>query len=212
MKGLENKVAVITGGGGVFGSMIAGIMASNGAKVVVLGRNQEPLDEVVAEIEARGGLAMGIACDVMSRDQLINTREKLEENWGPCDILVNNAGGNHPLGTTSAPFFDPSHLEDDEMTSFFDLEQEGMEFVFNLNFLGVFLASQVFGKGMIGRENPHIINISSVSAFQSLSQIPAYSAAKAAVSNFTQWMAVHFAKSGIRVNAMAPGFFCYPAE
>jgi NAD(P)-dependent dehydrogenase (short-subunit alcohol dehydrogenase family) len=207
MSSLENRIAVITGGGGVLGSEMAITLAKKGAKVAVLGRSQEPLDSVVLKIRDMGGEAMGISCDVLKKENLEDARSKVVEEWGPCDILINNAGGNHPSGVTSNPYLFERHIEDDNEFTFFDLDPKGIGFVFDLNFMGVFLTSQVFGKSMVSRENTQIINISSMAAYLPLSQIPAYSAAKAAVSNFTKWLAIHFSKMGIRVNAIAPGFF-----
>ena len=204
---LENKVAVITGGGGVLGSEMAITLAKNGARVIVLGRNQESLDIVASKIKKDGGEALALTCDVLKKDNLIEASKQIEDVWGPCDILINGAGGNHPGGTTTNVFMQNEHLDDNSLKTFFDLDLEGLEFVFNLNFLGTLLTTQVFSKSMVGRENATIINISSMSAYSPLTQIPAYSAAKAAVSNFTQWLAIHFSKIDIRVNAIAPGFF-----
>jgi NAD(P)-dependent dehydrogenase (short-subunit alcohol dehydrogenase family) len=207
MQNLNGKVVVITGGGGVLGREMAFTLARDGAKVAVIGRTQQPLDEVVKEIEISGGEALGIKADVLKKGELVNASEIIEKEWGPCDILINNAGGNHPSGVTSNPYLFEKDIEDNSELTFFDLDPEGFGFVFDLNFKGVFLTSQVFGKNMVGRKNTQIINISSMAAYLPLSQIAAYSAAKAAVSNFTQWLAVHFSKVGIRVNAIAPGFF-----
>jgi len=207
MPDLTNRIAVVTGGGGVLGREMAITLAKSGAKVALLGRTQETLDIVVDEIKDLGFLAIGITCDVIKKGSIINAKDRIEKEWGTCDILVNNAGGNHPGGTTSEEYFNESHSTDDSVKSFFDLEVEGLEHTFDLNLMGTVLTSQVFSKGMIGKENSSIINISSMSGYLPLTQIPAYSAAKAAVSNFTQWLAVHFSKVGIRVNAIAPGFF-----
>lgn len=207
MADLKDKVAVITGGGGVLGGEMAMELARNGARVVVLGRSMKPLQEVVSKIQDAGGIGLAISCDVLDKVSLSEACKEVDDKYGPCDILINGAGGNHPGGTTSNEYFMKEQLQDEAFKSFFDLDLEGMEFVFNLNFLGTFLPIQVFSKGMVGRKNACIINISSMSAYLPLTQIPAYSAAKAAVSNFTQWLAVHFSKIGIRVNAIAPGFF-----
>ena len=207
MADLKNKVAVITGGGGILGSEMAMELARNGARVVVLGRSLNPLEEVISKIKKAGGSGMAISCDVLDKVSLLNACKEVDEKYGPCDILINGAGGNHPDGTTSKEYFMKEYLQDNTLKTFFNLDLAGIEYVFNLNFLGTFLPIQVFSKAMVGRENACIINISSMSAYLPLTQIPAYSAAKAAVSNFTQWLAVHFSKVGIRVNAIAPGFF-----
>jgi NAD(P)-dependent dehydrogenase (short-subunit alcohol dehydrogenase family) len=207
MPDLVNRIAVVTGGGGVLGKEMAIALARCGAKVALLGRTQESLDVVVDEITAQGFVAIGITCDVTNKESLISAKNRIEREWGTCDILINNAGGNHPGGTTSKEYFLEDHLTDDSIKGFFDLQVEGLEYTFDLNLMGTVLTSQVFGLGMIGKENTTIINISSMSGYLPLTQIPAYSAAKAAVSNFTQWLAVHFSKVGIRVNAIAPGFF-----
>jgi len=207
MLDLTNRIAVITGGGGVLGKEMAISLARNGAKVALLGRTQQTLDVVADELKDQGFAAIGISCNVVKKESLINAKDRIEREWGTCDILVNNAGGNHPGGTTSEEYIFESQLSDDSVKSFFDLEVEGLDYTFDLNLMGTVLTSQVFGKGMIGKENATIINISSMSGYLPLTQIPAYSAAKAAVSNFTQWLAVYFSKVGIRVNAIAPGFF-----
>ncbi|MFP3719744.1 D-mannonate oxidoreductase [Niallia circulans] len=205
---LSNKVAVVTGGNGVLGSYFSKALARCGAKVAILGRNQDTADQVAREIIEEGGEALGVAANVLQRDSLEKARELIENKLGACDILVNNAGGNHPLGTTDDEFFDRQKARNHpEYKTFFDLDSEGVEFVFELNFLGTFLPSQVFAKAMTEREGGCIINISSMNAYTPLTKIPAYSGAKAAINNFTQWLSVYFAKAGIRVNAIAPGFF-----
>ncbi len=207
MPDLKGKVAVVTGGGGVLCGEFAKLLASNGAKVAILDLKKEAADQVANEIIKAGGEAMGVAANVLEKEALEAARKEVEENFGTCDILLNGAGGNHPKGTTSKEFFEEDQVLDKEVTSFFDLDPKGIEFVFNLNFLGTLIPTQVFSKGMIGKKDACIVNISSMNAFTPLTKIPAYSGAKAAVSNFTQWLAVHFSKAGIRVNALAPGFF-----
>ena len=205
---LENNVAVVTGGGGVLGGEIAKTLAREGANVAILDLKEEAANQVASEIKNEGYNAQGFASDVLNKDSLAEAKSRVEEHFGqPCNILVNGAGGNHPKGTTSKEFLLEEHLNDETLTTFFDLDPKGIEFVFNLNFLGTLLPSQVFGRGMIGQQNATIINISSMNAFTPLTKIPAYSGAKASVSNFTQWLAVHFSKVGVRVNALAPGFF-----
>lgn len=207
MPDLKGKVAVVTGGGGVLCGELAKLLASNSAKVAILDLKKEAADQVANEIKKAGGEAIGVAANVLEKEDLEKARKEVEDHFGTCDILLNGAGGNHPKGTTTKEFFEEDQLLDSEITSFFDLDSKGIEFVFNLNFLGTLIPTQVFSKGMIGKKDACIVNISSMNAFTPLTKIPAYSGAKAAVSNFTQWLAVHFSKAGIRVNALAPGFF-----
>lgn len=204
---LKDKVAVVTGGGGVLCGAFAKALAECGAKVAILDLRKESADTVAAEINKQGGTAIGVEANVLKLESLQTARDVIASEFGTCDILINGAGGNHPKGTTSNEEHSLEALENSEMTSFFDLDPEGIQFVFNLNFIGTLLPSQVFAKDMLGKKGASVINVSSMSAFTPLTKIPAYSGAKAAVSNFTQWLAVHFAKSGIRVNAIAPGFF-----
>jgi NAD(P)-dependent dehydrogenase (short-subunit alcohol dehydrogenase family) len=204
----SNKVVVITGGGGVLCSTMAAALAQKGAKIAVLDLKEENAEKVASEIVKSGGTAVGFAANVLDAESLKSAHEKVLASLGACDILINGAGGNHPKGTTSKPYFYEEDLVSNEsIKTFFDLDPEGIKFVFDLNFIGTLLPTQVFAKDMIGKEGASIINISSMNAFTPLTKIPAYSGAKAAVSNFTQWLAVHFSKVGIRVNAMAPGFF-----
>lgn len=203
---LTGKVAVVTGAGGVLCGMFAKTLAEAGAKVAVLDLNEEAAQAVADEITAAGGTAKAYKANVLEKDSLEATHEKVLSELGPCDILINGAGGNNPRATTTKEYFELGDMESDTI-SFFDLDQKGVEFVFNLNFIGTLLPSQVFAKDMIGREGCNILNVSSMNAFTPLTKIPAYSGAKAAISNFTQWLAVHFSKVGIRVNAIAPGFF-----
>jgi Dehydrogenases with different specificities (related to short-chain alcohol dehydrogenases) len=204
----ENKVAVVTGGGGVLCSTMAKALAKQGAKVVILDLRAENAEKVANEIIAADGKAIGLAVNVLDIESLKLAHQTILSVFGPCDILINGAGGNHPKGTTSNPFLTEEDLKGDgETKSFFDLDMEGFKFVFDLNFLGSLFPTQVFAKDMIGREGCCVVNVSSMNAFRPLTKIPAYSAAKAAISNFTQWLAVHFSKVGIRVNAIAPGFF-----
>jgi len=206
---IKGRVAVITGGGGVLCSGFAKVLAELGAKVAVLDLREEAAAEVVKEINANGGTAIAVGCNVLESDSLEAARAKINAELGPCDILINGAGGNNPKGTTTKDIFEEGDLDNkiEGVKTFFDLEASGIQFVFNLNILGTLLTTQCFAKDMIGRKNCCIINISSMNAFCPLTRIPAYSAAKAGVSNFTQWLAVHFAEAGIRVNAIAPGFF-----
>lgn len=205
---LSNKVAVITGGGGVLCSTMAMALSEQGVKIAVLDLRAESAEKVADQINQKGGKAIGVAANVLDINSLKEAHEKIVNALGPCDILINGAGGNHPKGTTSNSFLEEQDLKaGDELKTFFDLDPEGIKFVFELNFIGSLLPTQVFAKDMIGKEGTTIINISSMNAFRPLTKIPAYSGAKAAISNFTQWLAVHFSKVGIRVNALAPGFF-----
>ena len=204
----ENKVVVITGGGGVLCSTMASALAKKRAKIAILDLKTENAKRVATEINNAGGKAIGIAANVLDVESLKIAHKKVLTLLGPCDILINGAGGNHPQATTSKSHLFPEDLTSNgDLKTFFDLDPEGIKFVFDLNFLGTLLPTQIFAKDMINREGCSILNISSMNAFRPLTKIPAYSASKAAVSNFTQWLAVHFSKAGIRVNALAPGFF-----
>lgn len=206
---LKGRVAVITGGGGVLCSGFAKDLASFGVKVAVLDLREDAAQKVVDGINADGGTALAVGCNVLEAESLENARQKINSALGTCDILINGAGGNSPLGTTTKDTLEFSDLAEkaEGVKTFFDLDAKGIEFVFNLNFLGTLLTTQCFAKDMVGKEHACILNISSMNSYRPLTRIPAYSAAKAAVSNFTQFMAVHFADVGIRVNAIAPGFF-----
>lgn len=204
---LNNKVAVVTGGGGVLCAELAAALAANGAKIGVLDLNGDAAETTAAQIRELGATAIGVSANVLERASLEAAAERVLKELGPCDLLLNGAGGNHPKGTTTKEWYEDGDLDDKSLTTFFDLDPKGVEFVFNLNFLGTLLPTQVFTQQMLGRSGCSIINISSMNAFCPLTKIPAYSGAKAAVSNFTQWLAVHFCKAGIRVNAIAPGFF-----
>ncbi|MBU5436781.1 SDR family oxidoreductase [Tissierella sp. MSJ-40] len=206
---LSNKVAVVTGGTGVLGSLWVDALAACGAKIALLGRNQQKLDKKVKEIIDNRGTAIGIEADVLNKESLVKAHVEILEKLGPCDILINGAGGNHPKGTTTKEYLYEEDLNntDENNVTFFDLDGEGIRFVLDLNFLGTFLPSQEFAKDMVGRKGCTIINISSMNAYTPLTKIPAYSGAKAAISNFTEWLAVHLSKVGIRVNGIAPGFF-----
>lgn len=206
---LTGKVAVVTGGGGILCSAMAKALAKQGAKVAILDLKEESAKAAADEINAAGGTAIGISANVLEKESLEAARAIVEEKFGVCDILINGAGGNHPKGTTSKErLFKEDILNPVEgCNTFFDLDPAGVGFVFNLNFLGTLLPSQVFCKGMALRGQGTVINISSMNAFRPLTKIPAYSAAKAAISNFTAWLATHMSEVGIRVNAIAPGFF-----
>lgn len=204
-----SKVVVLTGAGGVLCSTLALALAKEGHKIAVLDLRKEAADKVADAINAAGGLAIGVAANVLEKESLMQAKAIVNKELGVCDILVNGAGGNHPLGTTSNPYLLESDLDNvtEGFKTFFDLDVNGIQFTFNLNFIGTLLPTQVFAADMVGRKGCSVLNISSMNAFTPLTKIPAYSGAKAAVSNFTQWLAVHFSKVGIRVNALAPGFF-----
>lgn len=206
---LSGKTAVVTGGGGVLCGAFAKAIAACGAKVAILDLRKEAADKVADEIVKQGGSAMGVAANVLEPESLIGAEKTVKEAFGPCDILINGAGGNHPKGTTTKEYLFPEDLKKtaEGLTTFYDLDPQGIGFVFNLNFIGTLLPTQYFTKDMAAAGKGTIINVSSMNAFTPLTKIPAYSGAKAAVSNFTQWLAVHFSRVGIRVNAIAPGFF-----
>ena len=200
------KVAVITGGSGVLCSEFARALAASGAKVAILNRNLEAGQALADEINGKGGIALAVSADVLDEKSLEAAHEKVVSELGKCDILINGAGGNNPMGSTDEEYFSMECYMDENRKSFFDLPREGFEKVFGLNITGTILTTQCFAKDML-EKGGSILNISSMNAYTPLTKIPAYSSAKAALSNLTQWMAVHFSKVGIRVNAIAPGFF-----
>ncbi len=202
---LSDKVVVITGAGGVLCSRMAEAYAAAGAIVAILDLRLPAAKKVQDFIIEDGGKAKAYEANCLDRSSLEKANEAILRDLGPCDILVNGAGGNSPKATTTQEFYSPKQNENE--ISFFDLKPEGFQFVFDLNLLGAWLTTQVFAKDMIGRKGCSILNISSMNAFTPLTKIPAYSAAKAGVSNFTKWLATYFAPEGIRVNAIAPGFF-----
>lgn len=203
---LKDKVVVITGAAGVICSHLAKAIAQCGAKVAILDRDIAKAHEFAEQLVSEGYKAKGFEANVLIKESLEKCHEEVLKAFGKCDILINGAGGNNPRATTDNEY---AELNDEVkgIKTFFDLEQSGVEFVFNLNFIGTLLPTQVFSKDMIGRKHCNILNISSMNAYTPLTKIPAYSGAKAAISNFTQWLAVHFSHIGIRVNAIAPGFF-----
>ncbi len=205
---LGGKVAVITGAGGILCSDFARAIAACGAKVALLDINYDAANAVAEAINADGGVAVAVKANCLEKESLLEAKRIVDEKLGACDILINGAGGNNKRATTDNEYFDESTLEDDTKQDFFNLSADGIKFVFDLNCTAAFLTTQVFALDMArSGKGGNILNISSMNAYRPLTKIPAYSAAKAAVSNFTQWLAVHFASAGIRVNAIAPGFF-----
>lgn len=203
---LDNKVAVITGAGGVLCSGFAKALAACGAKVALLDINTAAAQIVADEITKDGGVAIAVEANCLKTDSLEAAHQVVLEKLGKCDILINGAGGNNPRGTTDNETMTPDMLDNKDLKTFFDLDPDGIRFVFDLNVVAAVLTTQVFTKEMVNNGGV-ILNVSSMNAFRPLTKIPAYSAAKAAVSNLTQWLAVHFAPCNIRVNAIAPGFF-----
>nr|WP_321452497.1 SDR family oxidoreductase [uncultured Carboxylicivirga sp.] len=204
---VENKVAVITGGSGILCSAMARGLASKGVKTAILNRNQESADKVAQEIETTYGTkSVGISANVLNKESLEKALDIIHKELGTIDYLINGAGGNAASATTQAEMITDEYMDDLEKT-FYGLQMEGFDNVFDLNFKGTLLPSLVFTKDMLAKKEGVVINISSMNSYTPLTKIPAYSAAKAAINNFTQWMAVHFAQTGIRVNAIAPGFF-----
>lgn len=204
---LKGKVAVITGGGGDLCGTMAVALGAAGAKVAILDLSLEKAERRGAQIEKAGGISLALACDVLKPEELEKAYERVCDRWETVDLLIPGAGGNDPRGTTDREFLTLQEQMQEDTKGFFDLDLEGFRYVFDLNFLGTFLTIRTFSKSMVAQGKGSIVTISSMSALTPLTKIAAYSAAKAAVSNFTQWLAVHFAQTGVRVNAIAPGFF-----
>ncbi len=204
---LKGKTCIITGGGGVIGKALASALAAVKCKVIILDLFKEAADKVAEEISSEYKVKCeGIAANVLDRLSLLKAKEEINAKYGKIDFLINAAGGNHPTATTKKEFVDPDDLNNLEDT-FFGLNLDGFRHVFDLNFMGTLLPTLVFAQDMVKAKEGVIINISSMNSFRPLTKIPAYSAAKASINNFTEWLAVHFAKAGIRVNGIAPGFF-----
>ncbi len=197
------KVVVVTGAGGVLCSDMARAYAQAGAKVAALDLNEDAVKALAADLTAQGYLCKGYKANVLEAESLETVHQAVLQDLGPCDILINGAGGNNPRATCDNEY---QHEAKEDGKSFFDLDPNGVDFVFKLNFQGTLLPTQVFAKDMVARKSGSILNISSMNAYIPLTKIPAYSAAKAGISNFTQWLATHFAGTGIRCNAIAPGF------
>jgi NAD(P)-dependent dehydrogenase (short-subunit alcohol dehydrogenase family) len=204
---LTGRVAAITGGGGELCGAMTEALGAVGVKVAVLDIKVEKAEARSLRVIQSGGEAKAFQCNVLDVFQVRKCYEAVCNLWGPPDFLINGAGGNDPRGSTSEEFHDPVGSSCLTAQSFFDLDQAGFRQVFDLNFMGTFLVTQTFSKGMVEKGKGSIVNISSMSAFLPLTKVAAYSAAKAAVSNFTRWLAVHFSHTGVRVNALAPGFF-----
>ena len=207
IESLKGKICVITGGGGVLGTSIARGLASAGVIPVILDINEEAADKVATEVASEHGVkSFGFRTNVLDRSSLEEVRKKILREVGEIDMLINGAGGNSPKATTKLEQITEENLDQLE-DGFFGLEMEGFQKVFDLNFTGTLLPTMVFAKDMVARQKGVILNVSSMNAYKPLTKIPAYSAAKASINNFTEWLAVHFAKVGVRVNAIAPGFF-----
>lgn len=202
-----NDTIVITGAGGVLCSMFAKELSKSGASVALLDLNFEAAEKIAQEIRSNNGIAKAYKANVLDKQNLQQIHDEIEREFGKCKILINGAGGNNPKATTEHEVFENGDETAEEFKTFFNLDSDGFDFVFRLNIMGTLLPTQIFSKDMLGSKGCCIINISSMNAYRPLTKIPAYSAAKSAVSNFTQWLAVHFAQQGIRVNAIAPGFF-----
>ena len=198
---LSEKVIAITGAGGVICGEFARALAACGAKVALLDINFDAAKQIADEI---GENAIAVRCDCLNKESIVAAKETIEESFGKVNFLINGAGGNNPRATCDNETMSPE--TDADIKNFFKLEESGIKFVFDLNITTAFLVTQVFAEDMV-KTGGNIINISSMNAFRPLTKIPAYSAAKAGISNFTQWLAVYFAPAGIRVNAIAPGFF-----
>lgn len=203
----KKEVVVVTGAGGVLCSALAAAMAKKGYQTALLDINLDAAEQVAQQIRENGGIAHAYRCDVLDRDSIAAVHRQILDDMGPCTILINGAGGNNPRCTTAHELYEPGDETRKDILTFFNLDKAGFDFVFGLNLMGTLLPTQEFVVDMLHRTGCCILNISSMNAFTPLTKIPAYSAAKAAVSNFTQWLAVHFAKENIRVNAIAPGFF-----
>lgn len=204
---LSGKVVAITGGGGELCGAMAEALARMGMSVVLLDVRLDHAEARAQAIVKAGGKAAAIRCDVTDVNEVKRCYDQISKDFGPPDCLINGAGGNDPRGSTVHEFQPPGSPAKDDAKSFFDLDPAGFRSVFDLNFFGTFLVTQAFSRAMVARGSGAIVNISSMSALRPLTKVVAYSAAKSAVANFTQWLAVHFSRTGVRVNALAPGFF-----
>jgi NAD(P)-dependent dehydrogenase (short-subunit alcohol dehydrogenase family) len=206
-KDLNNKIGVITGGGGVIGRSLAMALGSAGARIAIVDLFKDAADKVADEVSEKYQTdCIGIAANVLDKLSLFKAKDEINSKFGRIHFLINGAGGNHPTATTRQEFIDPDNLQNLEDT-FFGLNLEGFRHVFDLNFMGTLLPTMVFARDMVEDKKGVILNISSMNSYRPLTKIPAYSAAKASINNFTEWLAVHFARTGVRVNGIAPGFF-----
>ena len=204
---LQGKVAVVTGGGGALAGAIGQALGERGVRVAVLDLDEEKAAARVRSIEEKGGQARAFACNVLEEEQLQEVASQIRGLWGEVDLLLNGAGGNDPRTSTDKEFLEEQDLDREDVFGFFDIKIDDFNQVFALNFTGTLIPTRVFSRGMVRRKSGSIVNIASLNALTPLTKIPAYSAAKAAVANFTRWLAVHFAHIGVRVNALVPGFF-----
>jgi NAD(P)-dependent dehydrogenase (short-subunit alcohol dehydrogenase family) len=204
---VRGKTAVITGGGGALPGTLADALGGLGVRIAVVDLNREAAEARAMAIRSAGGEAQAFACSVLDAKALEETRREIEKVWGPPDYLVNGAGGNSPKASTTQEFLESGELDRDDLLGFFTMRQEDFESAFGLNFTGTLLPTRAFARAMVRRGSGSILNIASMAAVTPLTKIIAYSAAKAAVANFTKWLAVHLSHTGVRVNALAPGFF-----
>ena len=204
---IKGRIAVITGAGGALAGTLAGALAGLGVKVVALDLNLPAAESRARSIRSQGGEAQAFACNVLVPDDLELAREKVEKLWGPPDYLINGAGGNSPKATATQEFLEPADVDRNDVLGFFSMALEDFQAAFGLNFTGTLLPCRVFARAMVRRGSGSILNIASMAAVTPLTKVVAYSAAKAAVANFTKWLAVHLSHTGVRVNALAPGFF-----
>ena len=204
---LRGRIAVVTGGGGDLCGTMSEALGALGVRVAVLDLKLDKAEGIARSINESGGEAKAFACSVLDTEAMQRHCDTIRATWGVPDILINGAGGNDPRGSTAVEYVEKADLGKPDMKSFFDLDPEGFSRTFELNFQGTVLATRVFSRGMVEKGSGSILNMASMSGITPLTKVGAYSAAKAAVANFTRWLAVHFSRTGVRVNALAPGFF-----